>query len=445
MEHLMKLPPHDLVAERSVLGAILLDNNTLNDVTEVISIPDIFYHDAHKEVYRSVLLLFNQSKPIDAITVADILTQEGTFDAIGGFEYLSELTDIGVAITNVKFHAQIVAERYLLRQLITASNEIMEMGYNSEKSELVLDRAEQLIFDISQNKNSKGFTPISDIVDKTYKEIQELTKQGDKLTGMPTGFKRIDAMTSGFQKADLILIAARPSMGKTAFALNVCQHAATREKKSIAIFSLEMAKEQLVQRMLSSEAFINNTSIRTGDIKEEEWIKLAQAGSVLGNSKVYIDDTAGITVSEMRSKCRKLKLEHGLDCIMIDYLQLMNGSGKEESRQQEISNISRSLKALAREMECPVIALSQLSRAPEQRADHRPMLSDLRDSGAIEQDADLVMFLYRHEYYFKEQTPPEDVGVGEVIIAKQRNGEIGTVKLTWLGEYTRFADKEESM
>jgi len=321
--------------------------------------------------------------------------------------------------------------------LILASTSIVEKGYDKENSDDLLEFAEQSIFNISQKKNKDGLVEIKKILPETLDQIERVHNSPDALTGISTGFKYVDKLTNGLHKSDLVLIAARPSMGKTAFAMNVVQHAAVKEKKSVAVFSLEMAKEQLVQRMLSSLALIPIQNIRTGQLKENEWPLLAKAMGVLSNAKIFIDDTPGITVMEMRAKSRRLKLEHELDLIMIDYMQLMNSSGGGENRQQEISNISRGLKSLAREMQCPVVALSQLSRAPEMRSDHRPILSDLRESGAIEQDADLVMFLYRDEYYNEES---EKKDIGEVIIAKQRNGETGRVDLTWVGKYTSFHD-----
>jgi len=323
--------------------------------------------------------------------------------------------------------------------LIHASSEIVEKGYGSEDSVSLLDLAETRIFDIAQKRNRDGFSSVQEVLLKAFDQIEDLYMNGDTTTGLTSGFVDLDRKTAGLQKSDLILIAARPSMGKTAFAINICQNAALQAGASVAIFSLEMSKDQLVQRMLSGEAHIPLQSIRTGKLESEDWPKLVNAMGPLSNAKIFIDDTPAITVTEMRAKCRRLKMEQGLNLIMIDYLQLMSGSGRIESRQQEISQISRSLKALAREMDCPVVALSQLSRAPELRADHRPMLSDLRESGAIEQDADVVMFLYRDEYYFQES---DKKNIGEIIIAKQRNGEVGTIELAWLGQFTKYANLE---
>ena len=439
----LKTMPHDINAEQSVLGSLILDSDLIGDVLDVISSEDEFYHEAHKEIFRTIRMLFSNGQTVDMITVADELTKNQLIEAVGGFEYLTELSDVGTLISNVVNHSKIVHEKFMLRRLIRASTEIVEKGYESHDAELLLEEAEASIFEISQNRDKKGFQEISDILQTTYEKIVQLHEDPNALTGIPTGFDALDEMTNGLQRSDFILIAARPSMGKTAFALNLCQHAAVREKKSVAIFSLEMAAEQLVQRMLSAQSLVSIGDIRTGQVEDDDWFKLARSSSQLGEAKVFIDDTPGITVAEIRSKCRRLKMNHGLDVIMIDYIQLMSGGGKSENRQQEISTISRSLKGIAREMNCPVLALSQLSRASELRADHRPILSDLRESGAIEQDADLVMFLYRDEYYNPDTVDEKLKGIGEVIIAKQRNGETGKVYLAWLGKYTKFANTSQ--
>lgn len=442
MDFITKIPPHSIEAEQSALGALILDQDAVTEVIELIG-EDDFYKEAHKAIYRGIIDLYNKNEPVDIITLSEELGKAGVLADIGGIEYLSDLTTMGILTTNAKHYAKIIEEKSTLRRLIRASSEIIEKGYQGEDEAIhLLDLAEKSIFDISQKKNREGLEPIKDVLLKTYEQIEKLYGSESTVTGITTGFIDLDAKTSGFQRSDLILVAARPSMGKTAFSLNLCLSAALKSNGSVAIFSLEMSKEQLVQRMLSAESQIAMGDLRSGNLKEEDWIGLAKAMNNLSNCKIYIDDTPAITVTELRAKCRKLKMERGLDLIMIDYLQLMNGSGKNESRQQEISTISRSLKAIAREMDCPVVALSQLSRAPELRADHRPILSDLRESGAIEQDADLVMFLYRDEYYFPDS---EKKGIGEVIIAKQRNGETGTVELVWLGQFQRFADKAHSM
>ena len=440
----IKTMPHDINAEQSVLGSLLLDSDLIGDVLDVISYDEEFYHEAHKEIFRTIKRLFSEGRTVDMITVSDELGKNQLLQVVGGFEYLAELTDVGTLISNVVGHAKIVHEKYMLRRLIRSSTDIVDKGYDSHDVESLIEEAESSIFEISQNRDKKGFQNISDILQVTYEKIVQLHEDPNALTGIPTGFDALDAMTNGLQRSDLILIAARPSMGKTAFALNLCQHASVKEKKSVAIFSLEMAADQLVQRLLSAQSLVSIGDIRTGQIEDDDWYKLARSSAQLGEAKIFIDDTPGITVAEIRSKCRRLKMNHGLDLIMIDYLQLMSGGGKQENRQQEISTISRSLKSIAREMNCPVIALSQLSRASELRADHRPILSDLRESGAIEQDADLVMFLYRDEYYNPETVDEKLKGIGEVIIAKQRNGETGKVYLAWLGKYTKFANTSQT-
>lgn len=439
----LKTMPHDINAEQSVLGSLVLDSDLIGDVIDVISSEDEFYHEAHKEIYRTIKRLFSEGKTIDMITVSDDLTKNQLLQAVGGFEYLSELSDVGTLISNVSNHAKIVHEKYTLRRLIKSSTDIVEKGYEGHDANILIEEAESSIFEISQNRDRKGFQAISDILQTTYEKIVQLHEDPNALTGVPTGFDALDEITNGMQRSDMILIAARPSMGKTAFALNLCQHAAVKEKKSVAIFSLEMAADQLVQRLLSAQSLVSISDIRTGQIEDDDWFKLTRSSAQLAEAKIFIDDTPGITVAEIRSKCRRLKMSQGLDMIMIDYLQLMSGGGKQENRQQEISTISRSLKSIAREMNCPVIALSQLSRASELRADHRPILSDLRESGAIEQDADLVMFLYRDEYYHPDTVDEKLKGIGEVIIAKQRNGETGKIYLAWLGKYTKFANTSQ--
>ncbi|MBN2260784.1 MAG: replicative DNA helicase [Clostridiales bacterium] len=427
--------PHNIEAEQSVLGAMILDKDAIIDVVDVIGEAD-YFKDQHKHIHRAIINLFNHNVSIDMVTLSEELSSFVKLESIGGMEYLTELTSAGVFTSHARSYAKIIEEKAMLRKLIIATTEIAEKGYEKEDADALLEMAEQSIFDISQKKNKEGLVGISEILQETVHEIERLAANPNAITGISTGFHDIDKKTNGLHKSDLVLIAARPSMGKTAFALNVCQNAAVKEKQSVAIFSLEMAKEQLVQRMLASEALIPIQNIRTGQLKENEWGTMAKAMASLSTAKIFIDDTPGITVLEMRAKSRRLKLEHGLDLIMIDYMQLMSSHSPGESRQQEISSISRGLKALAREMDCPVVALSQLSRAPEARSDHRPILSDLRESGAIEQDADIVMFLYRDEYYHEDS---EKKNIGEVIISKQRNGETGRIDLAWLGQYTKFA------
>lgn len=440
MEYLGRIPPHNIDAEQSVLGAMLLDKEAIINAAEIIGSED-FYKEAHKEIFGAMLELYNRDEPVDLVTLSEELNQRQTLEAIGGITYLTSLSSAVPTTTNVKYYAKIVEEKAILRRLIKTSSEILEKGYQAEEEvNNILDLAEKSIFDISQKRSQEGFSPIKEVLLESFNKIEELYQSKGGITGLTTGFVDIDRKTSGLQKSDLILVAARPSMGKTAFSLNVAQNAAIKGDASVAIFSLEMSKEQLVQRMLSAESHIEIQKIRTGTLNEDEWPRLAKAMGPLAQAKVFIDDTPGISVMEMKAKCRRLKMEHGLDMVLIDYLQLMSGDGRTESRQQEISNISRALKGLAREMDCPVVALSQLSRAPEMRADHRPILSDLRESGAIEQDADIVMFLYRDEYYHPDS---EKRNIGEVIIAKQRNGSTGTVELAWLGQFTKFANLDK--
>jgi len=439
----LKTMPHDLNAEQNVLGSILLDSDLIGDVLEIITFDEEFYSEAHREIFKIIKTLFSDGKTVDLITVSDALTTLKLLDTVGGFEYLTELTDVGTLISNVANHAKIIHEKYILRRLIKSSTEIVENSYDNQDVEKLIEIAESNIFEISQNRNSKGFQQMSDLLQVTYDRIVTLNENPNAFIGIPTGFEALDEKTLGLQKSDLVLVAARPSMGKTAFALNLCQNAAIKENKSVAIFSLEMTADQLVQRMLSAQSLVSITEIRTGNIEDDDWFKLARSSAQLAEAKIFIDDTPGITVSEIRSKCRRLKMNQGLDMIMIDYIQLMSGNGKTENRQQEISTISRSLKQIAREMQCPVIALSQLSRASELRADHRPILSDLRESGAIEQDADLVMFLYRDEYYNPDTVDESLKGIGEIIISKQRNGETGKVYLAWLGQYQKFANTSQ--
>ena len=435
-----KIPPHDTEAEQAVLGSMLTDQDAVIDAIEVLK-PEDFYRDDNKYIYEAILNLYNKAEPIDIITVKSELISMGKFEVIGGFEYLGILPDKVPLVANAERYIKIVEEKSLLRQLIKASNELIDLGYaQNEDIEMVMDQAEKKIFDIMQGKNQKGFSPIKDILIESFAEIEKLYNQKEPITGVPTGFADLDYKTAGLHKSDLILVAARPAMGKSAFALNIAANAAINAKVPVAIFNLEMSKSQLVNRMLCSEAMVDSNKIRTGKIEEDDWVKLATALGPLSEAPIYIDDTAGISVAEIRAKCRKLKLEKNIGLVVIDYLQLIQGSGKRNaSREQEISEISRSLKILAKELDIPVIALSQLSRAAEQRADHRPMLSDLRESGAIEQDADIVMFLYRDDYYNPDT---EKKNIAEVILAKHRAGSTGTVELLWMGNYTKFANIE---
>lgn len=434
---LQKAPPHDTEAEQAVLSSMFLDREAVAAAMETLHSDD-FYRMDHKLIFESAQELYNTGIPIDVITIKNKLEEKKVFEQIGGLSYLATIaTSVGSSV-NVRHYAKIVEEKSLLRKLIKASADIAQLSYDgSENVNVILDQAEKNIFDIMQNRRTEEFSHIRDITITSFEKIEQIFNSKEKITGIPSGFIDFDLRTAGLQRSDLILLAARPSMGKTAFALNVAQNAAIRHYVPTAIFSLEMSKEQLVNRMLCSEAMLDAQKFRTGALEEEDWTKLVQAMGPLSEAPIYIDDTPGISPMEIRSKCRRLKLEKGIGLILIDYLQLMSGNGRNDSRQQEISEISRSLKAIAREMDCPVIALSQLSRACEQRADHRPMLSDLRESGAIEQDADVVAFLYRDEYYFPDS---EKKNMAELIIAKQRNGPTGTVELTWMGQYTKFGN-----
>lgn len=437
---IQKKMPHDADAEQAVLSSILMDKDAAAEAFEILKAED-FYSPENKAVFQAALQLYTKGEPIDVVTVKNQLEENGVFNEIGGVETLANIAGAVGSSVNVKSYAKIVEEKSVLRRLIKLSGEISEISYKAgDDINAILDKAEKGIFDVMQNRNTDSFSSIMDVAFDTFSNIEKIYNSTEKITGISTGFTDFDSKTAGLQKSDLILIAARPSMGKTAFVLNVAQHAAVKDRVPVAIFSLEMSKEQLVNRMLCAEALVDAQKVRTGELTAEDWSKLVEGMGILSEAPIYIDDTPGITAMDIRAKCRRLKLEKGLGLVVIDYLQLMSGSGRSDSRQQEISEISRSLKAIAREIEAPVIALSQLSRACEARSDHRPMLSDLRESGAIEQDADLVAFLYRDEYYFPEKT--EKKNMAELIIAKQRNGPTGTVNLTWLGQYTKFANME---
>ena len=439
-ELIQRIPPNSLEAEQSVLGSMLLDKEAISIAAEILK-EDDFYREVHYEIFQAIVNIYNAGEPVDLITLTDRLKSRKTIEAVGGITYLTELMNIVPTVHNIEFYAKIVLEKSTLRKLIKSSNEIISKCFDSgQETATIVDDAEKGIFNISLSRSTQGFIPIKKLLTSNFEKIEELYLNKGKITGIPTGFTDLDSKLSGLQKSDLILIASRPSMGKSSLMMNIVQNASVKEGHVAAIFSLEMSKEQLSQRLLCSEALIDAHRLRTGDITEDEWIKLARAMGSLSDKPIYIDDTPAISVTEMRAKCRRLKIEHGLGLVLVDYLQLMQSTGKYESRQQEISNISRSLKALAKELDVPVVALSQLSRAPEMRADHRPILSDLRESGAIEQDADVVMFLYRDEYYNPDT---EKKNIGEVIISKQRNGPTGTVELVWLGQFTKFADKSK--
>ena len=432
-----KVPPQDIEAEQAVIGSMLTDQDAVIAAIEKLK-PEDFYREDNKLIYSAILNIYNRAEPIDIITLKAELSSMGKLDAVGGLEYIVELPEKVPTTANVERYIKIVEDKAMLRRLIKTANEILSMGYDqTEDVENVMDSAEKKIFDVMQNKNQKGYTSIKDILVESFTKLEELYNQKQHITGVPSGFSDLDKMTAGFHGSEFILIAARPAMGKSAFALNIGTYAATRANVPVAIFSLEMAKEQMGNRILCSEALVDSNHVRTGDLNDEELTKLAETSGMLSQAQIYIDDTPGISVMEIRARCRKLKMEKNIGLIIIDYLQLIQGSGKTSGREQEIAEISRSLKILAKELEVPVIALSQLSRAVEAREDHRPMLSDLRESGSIEQDADIVMFLYRDDYYNEES---KDKNIAEVIIAKQRAGSTGTVKLRWIGEYTKFAN-----
>ncbi len=435
---LKRVLPHSIEAEQSVIGSMLMDKEAITVACEQISGED-FYGKQYGILFDAMVELNDEGKPVDLVTLQERLKEKGVPPEIYSLEYIRDVMAAVPTSANIKHYANIVAEKAVLRKLIRVNEEIANSCYAQNDSlESILETSEKSIFDIIQKRNSGDFVPIRQVVMNAMNLIEEASKNKGAVTGIATGFLDLDYKTAGMQPSDLILIAARPSMGKTAFVLNIAQHVAFHDSKSVAIFSLEMSKEQLVNRLLSLESKVNSQAIRTGNMKDDEWERLIESADVIGRSGLLIDDTPGISIGELRSKCRKFKLEYDLQMIIIDYLQLMTGSGKNnESRQQEISDISRSLKALARELHVPVIALSQLSRAVEQRPDHRPMLSDLRESGAIEQDADVVMFIYRDDYYNKDT---EMKNVAEIIIAKQRNGAIGTINLAWLPDYTQFAN-----
>ena len=436
-EIFQNVPPHDDAAELAVLGAMFLDREAASLALEMLTGED-FYRPDHRQVFEAAEELYHSGVPIDMITVKNKLEEKQVFEQIGGLPFLANISTSVGSSANMRHYAAIVEEKSVLRRLIRTANNISQMSYEGKTDvNAIMDTAEKGIFDIMQTRHSDQFHHIRDIAVDSIEKIEDIYRSKGKLTGVPTGFVDFDQKTAGLQKSDLILLAARPSMGKTAFALNIIQNAAIRSNVPTAVFSLEMSREQLVNRMLCSEAMLDAQRLRTGELTDSDWADLIQAMGPLSQAPIYIDDTPGVTPMEVRSKCRRLKVEKGLGLIVIDYLQLMSGNSRNDSRQQEISEISRALKAIAREMEAPVIALSQLSRACEQRADHRPMLSDLRESGAIEQDADVVAFLYRDEYYFPDT---EKKNQAELIIAKQRNGPTGTVDLTWMGQYTKFGN-----
>lgn len=437
----LRLLPQSVEAEEAVLGAILENPAALGRVVEFLK-PESFYKPAHKIIYEAMLNMFRKNEPIDIVTISEYLRNREELEAAGGRAYINDLAINVVTTTNIEYYAKIVQEKEIKRALINAGSEIVSMSYESEDTDNVLDNAQKLIFNIASQKDTSDLVAIQDLVVESYEQIEQRFNNKDELVGITTGFYDLNALTSGLQKSDLIILAARPSMGKTAFALNLAQNVALKGKKAVAIFSLEMPKQQLTKRMLCSEAEVDTQRITSGNIQPKDWEKLVDAMTRLSDAKIYIDDTSGVTATDIKAKCRRLMMEEkNLGLIIIDYLQLMEGGGNTNDRNQQISQISRSLKGLARELDVPIIALSQLSRGVEQRNDKRPMLSDLRDSGAIEQDADIVMFIYRDEYYNRDDV--NNKGKAEVIIAKHRNGPVGTVELLFQSNITKFKNKTQ--
>ena len=433
-----RIPPRNEEAERSVLGAVMLNREVLFDVLEEVEADD-FYNSAHKEIYRAINQLYRESKAVDVLTVSEELKRRGVLQMVGGRAYVAQLTLDVPSTVNAVEYAKIVSEKATLRKMITASEDITDKGYRAEMdASEILDYAEKSIFSIAERNQKNDYTDVQSVLLTNIQEIDEAARNQGKVLGTPTGFKALDDKLNGLQKSNLIIIAARPAMGKTAFALNIAQQSAVKEGSVVMIFDLEMSNEQLGQRLLASQARVEATKLQRGALDKKDWDRVNLALDEMQKAQIFIDDTPGISLIEIRNKCRRLKAERGLDLIVIDYLQLMTSPEKSDNRQVEISAISRNLKLLAREMDCPVIALSQLSRAPEQRPDHRPNLSDLRESGAIEQDADVVIFLYRDDYYNKENS--EKPGVCEINIAKNRSGPTDVVELTWVARYTKFSD-----
>lgn len=435
-----RVPPQNVEAEQSVLGAMMIEREAISKVSEILR-PEDFYREAHRLIFNAMMELFNKNEAVDLVTVVEILRRDEKLEGAGGIAYVSALANSVPTAANVMYHARIVEEKALLRQLINTATNVAGMGYEAnEEVTVIMDKAEKMILEVANRKAGQEFASIKNIIFDVFDKVSELYSSKGGITGLPTGFKDLDKLTSGLQPSDLILIAARPSMGKTAFVLNIAQNIAIKEKKAVAFFSLEMSKEQLVQRMLCAEAPIDAQRLRIGELENNDWDKLVRAADRLAAAPIFIDDTAGITVMEMRSKARRLKIEHDLQLIIIDYLQLMQGSAgssRSENRQQEISEISRSLKALARELKVPVIALSQLSRGVESRQVKKPMLSDLRESGSLEQDADIVAFIYREDYYEPET---ERKNITDIIVAKHRNGPVDSVQLFFHKQFTKFSD-----
>ena len=440
--NMLKLLPQSVEAEEAVLGAVLVNPMSLGRIVEFLK-PESFYKPSHKLIYEAVLELFRKNEPIDIVTVSEHLRNKEELENAGGRAYINDLALNVVTTANIEFYAKIIREKEIKRALINAGSEIVSMSYENEETDTVLDNAQKLIFNIAAQKDTSDLVPIQDLVVASYEQIEERFNNKNDLVGVTTGFYDLNALTSGLQKSDLIVLAARPSMGKTAFALNLARNVAVQGKKGVAVFSLEMPKQQLVKRMLCSEAEVDTQRITSGNMQPKDWEKLVDAMTKLSDARIYIDDASGVTVTDIKAKCRRLMLEEkDLGLIVIDYLQLMEGGGNPNDRNQQISAISRSLKGLARELDVPIIALSQLSRGVESRPDKHPMLSDLRDSGAIEQDADIVMFIYRDEYYNRDNT--ENKGKAEVIIAKHRNGPVGTIELLFQSNITKFKNKTKT-
>ena len=435
-----KILPNSPEAEQAVIGAMIMDRDAIISASEIL-VQDDFYQKQYGIIFQAIVELSNEGKPVDIVTLQDRLKEKELPPDLLGTEYVRDLLSSVPTSANVGYYARIVSDKSILRSLIRANEEVANACYlEKESTQVLLEQAEKKLFSVLQGRGGEEFVPIQQIVMEAVNRIEKAARQKGTVTGLPTGFVDLDYKTSGLHNSDLILVAARPSMGKTAFVLNIAQYLAFRKDVTVAVFSLEMSKEQLVNRLLAMESHVDSQNMRTGNLKDEDWAKLVEGADIIGRSNLIIDDTPGISVGQLRSKCRRYKLEHNLGIIMIDYMQLMSGSGRSDSRQQEISDISRSLKALARELNVPVVVLSQLNRAVEQRPDHRPMLSDLRESGAIEQDADVVMFIYRDDYYHKDT---EKKNISEIIIAKQRNGPIGTVELVWLPQYTQFVNMKK--
>lgn len=436
-----RVPPQNIEAEQAVLGAILLQSEALITVMERVQ-PEDFYNPAHQLIFEAMINLAEEGQPIDIVTLAAKLQAKQQLEDIGSVQYLSKLANAVPTAANVDYYAQILEEKSMMRRLIRTATQIASEGYVGEDDvSALLSDAERRILEISNRKSSSGFIAIKDVLMEVFEKVENLSINQGNTTGIPSGFVDLDKMTAGFQRSDLIIVAARPSVGKTAFALNIAQNVGVRAKETVAIFSLEMSAAQLVQRMICAESNVDATRLRTGSLEDDDWEKLTMSIASLSEAEIYIDDTPGVTVADIRAKCRRLKKEHGLGMILIDYLQLIHGRGKGDNRQQEVSEISRTLKMIARELEVPVIALSQLSRGVEQRQDKRPMMSDLRESGSIEQDADIVAFLYRDDYYDKES---EKKNIIEIIIAKQRNGPVGTVELVFLKNFNKFVSYERN-